>query len=85
LSYCGRIDHRSLYKLVSHNSYTSQKVLINITRLVYTLVQGHIRHLEGIPPEIDELAAEALEHFGEDGGEEEPLLRPTVSDITQDV
>jgi hypothetical protein len=48
-----------------------------MTRLVYTLVQGHIRHLEGISPEIDELAAEAIEDFGEDG-EEEPLLRPTA-------
>jgi hypothetical protein len=54
------------------------ELFTNITRLVYTLVQGHIRHLKGIPPEIDELAAEAIEDFGEDVGEEDPLLRPTV-------
>lgn len=47
-----------------------------ICRLVYTLVQGHIRHLEGIPPEVDELAAEAIEEFGE----EEPLLRSSSPD-----
>jgi len=56
---------------------------MNITRLVYTLVQRHIRHLEGIPPEIDELAAEAIEDFGEDVREDEPLLRSTVSNNTQ--
>lgn len=39
-------------------------------RLVYTLVQSHIRHLHGIPPETDELAAEAIEDFDEDA----PLL-----------
>ncbi|KAF8221720.1 Golgi apparatus membrane protein TVP38 [Tricholoma matsutake] len=50
--------------------------------LVYTLVQGHIRHLEGILPEIDESAAEPVEDFG-DVGEDEPLLRPTVSNTTQ--
>ncbi|RDB22457.1 Golgi apparatus membrane protein TVP38 [Hypsizygus marmoreus] len=37
---------------------------------VYNMVQKHIRHLEGIPPEVDELAAEAIEDYGE----EEPLL-----------
>lgn len=41
---------------------------------VYTLIQGHIRHLDGIPPEVDELAAEAIEDFDE----EAPLL-PSVS------
>ena len=39
-------------------------------RWVYTLVQRHIRHLEGIPAEVDESAAEAIEEFDE----EAPLL-----------
>jgi len=39
-------------------------------RLIYTLVQGHIRKLEGFPPEVDELAAEAIEQYDE----EAPLL-----------
>ncbi|KAF9482492.1 Golgi apparatus membrane protein TVP38 [Pholiota conissans] len=39
---------------------------------VYNLVQNHIRHLEGIPPEVDELAAEAIEDYDE----EAPLLSP---------
>ncbi|KAJ7937144.1 hypothetical protein B0H13DRAFT_1944449 [Mycena leptocephala] len=38
--------------------------------LVYTLVQKHIRSLSGISPEIDELAAEAVE----DAEEDAPLL-----------
>ncbi|KAF9469104.1 Golgi apparatus membrane protein TVP38 [Collybia nuda] len=46
-------------------------VAIFTSWLVYTLVQSHIKKLEGIPPEVDELAAEAIEDFGE----EEPLLR----------
>ncbi|KAF8076288.1 Golgi apparatus membrane protein TVP38 [Lyophyllum atratum] len=41
--------------------------------LVYNMVQKHIRHLEGMPPEVDELAAEAIEEYGE----EDPLLRST--------
>ncbi|KDR83846.1 hypothetical protein GALMADRAFT_219675 [Galerina marginata CBS 339.88] len=40
---------------------------------VYNLVQSHIRHLEGFTPEVDELAAEAIEHYDE----EAPLLSPT--------
>jgi hypothetical protein len=55
-----------------------KELLIDFARLVYTLVQGHIRRLKGIPPEIDDLAADAIEDFGEGGGEEEPLLRPTA-------
>ncbi|KAJ4466495.1 Golgi apparatus membrane protein TVP38 [Lentinula aciculospora] len=39
--------------------------------LVYTLVQNHIRKLEGVSPAVDELAAEAIEDFDE----EAPLLR----------
>ncbi|KAK7470751.1 Tlg2-vesicle protein [Stygiomarasmius scandens] len=38
--------------------------------LVYTLVQSHIRTLQGLPSEVDEQAAEAIEDFDE----EEPLL-----------
>jgi len=38
--------------------------------LVYTSVQNHIRNLSGISPEVDELAAEAVED-----SEEAPLLR----------
>ena len=34
-------------------------------RWVYTLVQRHIRHLEGIPAEVDESAADAIEEFDE--------------------
>jgi len=41
-------------------------------RTVYNLVQGHIRHLEGFPAEVDELAAEAIEDYDE----EAPLLSP---------
>jgi hypothetical protein len=48
-------------------------LLTSVHRLIYTLVQRHIRKLEGIPPEVDELAAEAIEDYGED----EPLLRST--------
>ncbi|KAF9006474.1 Golgi apparatus membrane protein TVP38 [Cyathus striatus] len=40
--------------------------------LIYTLVQGHIRKLEGFPPQVDELAAEAIEDYDE----EAPLLSP---------
>lgn len=40
---------------------------------VYNLVQGHIRHLEGLPPAVDELAAEAIENYDE----EAPLLSPS--------
>ncbi|KAJ3511929.1 hypothetical protein NLJ89_g3821 [Agrocybe chaxingu] len=40
---------------------------------VYNLVQRHIRHLEGFSPEVDELAAEAIEDYDE----EAPLLSPT--------
>jgi len=38
--------------------------------LIYYLIQGHIRKLEGFPPEVDELAAEAIEEYNE----EAPLL-----------
>ena len=34
-------------------------------RWVYTLVQHHIRHLEGIPAEVDESAADAIDEFDE--------------------
>ena len=38
-------------------------------RVIYRLMQAEIRKTRGIPPEIDELAAEAIENL-----EEEPLL-----------
>ncbi|THH02411.1 hypothetical protein EW026_g436 [Hermanssonia centrifuga] len=44
--------------------------------IIYRSMQAHIRKLEGIPPEIDELAAEAVE----DAGEGAPLLRNYSSD-----
>ncbi|PPQ69568.1 hypothetical protein CVT26_001570 [Gymnopilus dilepis] len=40
---------------------------------VYNLIQGHIRRLEGLPPVVDELAAEAIETYDE----EAPLLSPS--------
>ena len=45
-------------------------------RTVYNLVQNHIRHLEGVPPEVDELAAEAIEDYDE----EAPLLSSPTHD-----
>ncbi|KAG6857343.1 Tlg2-vesicle protein [Tephrocybe sp. NHM501043] len=33
--------------------------------VVYNMVQKHIRRLEGIPADVDELAAEAIEDYGE--------------------
>lgn len=45
---------------------------LHVFRWVYTLVQNHIRHLDGVSQETDELAAEAIE----DLDEEAPLLRP---------
>ena len=43
------------------------------TRTVYNLVQNHIRKLDGFSAEVDELAAEAIEHYDE----EAPLLSNT--------
>ncbi|KAL0570763.1 Tlg2-vesicle protein [Marasmius crinis-equi] len=47
-------------------------VAICASALVYTLVQSHIRKLSGIPRDVDELAAEAIEDFDEAA----PLLGP---------
>ncbi|KAK7695472.1 hypothetical protein QCA50_000108 [Cerrena zonata] len=33
--------------------------------IIYRAMQSHIRHLDGVPPEVDELAAEAVEEAGE--------------------
>ena len=41
-------------------------------RVVYNLVQNHIRHLHGLSAETDEMAAEAIEDYDEDA----PLLSP---------
>ena len=45
-------------------------------RIIYRSMQAHIRHLEGIPPDVDELAAEAVE----DAAEGAPLLGNYSSD-----
>ena len=45
-------------------------------RIVYRSMQAHIRHLDGLPPEVDELAAEAVE----DAVEGAPLLSNYSSD-----
>ncbi|THV08653.1 Golgi apparatus membrane protein TVP38 [Dendrothele bispora CBS 962.96] len=45
-------------------------VAIFTSWLVYTLVQSHIRTLQGIPTDVDEQAADAIEDFDE----EAPLL-----------
>lgn len=42
------------------------------TSLVYTLVQRHIKTLSGLPQDVDELAAEAIEEYDEAA----PLLGP---------
>ncbi|KAF8895926.1 Golgi apparatus membrane protein TVP38 [Mucidula mucida] len=47
-------------------------VAIFTSWLVYTLVQKHILELEGVPPEVDRMAAEALEEYDEGA----PLLKP---------
>ncbi|KZT24446.1 Golgi apparatus membrane protein TVP38 [Neolentinus lepideus HHB14362 ss-1] len=39
--------------------------------VVYNQMQKHIRHAEGLPPEVDELAVEAIEDVGDEGA---PLL-----------
>ena len=39
-------------------------------------MQSHIKHLDGVPPEVDELAAEAVEEDGEGA----PLLGNYSSD-----
>lgn len=43
-------------------------------RTVYNLVQNHIRKLDGFPPEVDDLAADAIEHYDE----EAPLLSNSI-------
>uniref|UniRef100_D8PV48 Golgi apparatus membrane protein TVP38 n=1 Tax=Schizophyllum commune (strain H4-8 / FGSC 9210) TaxID=578458 RepID=D8PV48_SCHCM len=43
---------------------------------VYTAVTGHIRHLDGLPADVDERAARAIEDFDE----EAPLLSPKSFD-----
>ena len=37
-------------------------------------MQTEIRHLQGIPPDVEELAAEAIEEVVEDAEEGAPLL-----------
>ncbi|KAF9263501.1 Golgi apparatus membrane protein TVP38 [Marasmius fiardii PR-910] len=47
-------------------------VAICTSALVYTLVQRHIKTLSGLPRDVDELAAEAIEEYDESA----PLLAP---------
>ena len=44
----------------------------NLYRIIYRLMKREILHLKGVPPEVDELAAEAIEE-AEEGA---PLLGP---------
>ena len=48
--------------------------LIPRARIVYRAMQTEIRHLQGIPPDVEELAAEAIEEVVEDAEEGAPLL-----------
>jgi hypothetical protein len=52
----------------------------NSDRLVYRSMQSHIRHLDGMSPEVDELAAEAID----DAGEHAPLLNSYSSESVDD-
>ena len=63
---CGR------RKLVSSCSkhLALRRLDASISRIIYRLMRREILHLQGIPPEIDELAAEAIEE-AEEGA---PLL-----------
>jgi hypothetical protein len=45
-------------------------------RIIYRSMQSHIRNLDGIPPAVDELAAEAVDEAGEGA----PLLGNYSSD-----
>lgn len=47
-------------------------ITVDCFRTVYNSVQSHIRHIDGFPPEVDGLAAEAVEDYDE----EAPLLSP---------
>lgn len=47
-------------------------IIIALYRYIYRLMRREILHLEGIPPEIDELAEEAIEEAAEGA----PLLGP---------
>lgn len=57
-------------------------VLITILTswIIYRSMQSHIRHLKGLSPEVDELAAEAVEEAGEGA----PLLGNLSSDSLDD-
>lgn len=53
--------------------------LIPRARIVYRAMQTEIRHLQGVPPDVEELAAEAIEEVVEDAEEGAPLLGPPRS------
>ncbi|EPT02745.1 hypothetical protein FOMPIDRAFT_1143170 [Fomitopsis schrenkii] len=47
--------------------------------IVYRAMQTEIRHLQGVSPDVEELAAEAIEEVVEDAEEGAPLLGPSRS------
>ncbi len=66
-----------LFLLAGKTSVLSASTRFDLAcRLVYTLVQNHIRQLEDMSPEVDRMAAEALEEYDE----EAPLLRSSEAD-----
>ena len=50
-----------------------------LLRIIYRSMQAHIRHLEDLPPDVDELAAEAVDEAAEGA----PLLGNYSSDSVQ--
>lgn len=53
--------------------------LILQSSIVYRAMQTEIRNLQGVPPDVEELAAEAIEEVVEDAEEGAPLLGPPRS------
>ncbi|KAF5369998.1 hypothetical protein D9758_001141 [Tetrapyrgos nigripes] len=75
VGHCSRFDTHPPFQgtKILNGAFIVGGVLVALftSWLVYTLVQSHIRKLQGVPPEVDELAAEAIEEFDE----EDPLLQ----------
>ncbi|KAK0486917.1 Golgi apparatus membrane protein TVP38 [Armillaria luteobubalina] len=71
-------SHMDTHTKVMNGSLIGGGIIVAIftSWLVYTLVQNHIRQLEDISPEVDRMAAEAIEEYDEDA----PLLRSTEAD-----
>ncbi|TFK76004.1 Golgi apparatus membrane protein TVP38 [Pluteus cervinus] len=65
-------SHMDTHTLILNSLFVGAGICIALftSWWVYTLVQRHIKHLEGVPPEIDDLAAEAIAEYDE----ESPLL-----------